>query len=63
MFCFVLYMACGEMIFIEKFSNFRKKSFSFYFISFNFFCCLCYYCSINVKRQSELRLDTSRLVA
>ena len=30
-------MACGGKIFLEKFSNFRKNFFSFYFISFNFF--------------------------
>ena len=31
-----------------------------------FLCCLCYYCSINVKRQSELSglcPDTSSLVS
>ena len=55
------------MIFIQKFSNFRKK-FVFLFVLFNFYfflCCLCFYCSINVKRQSELsglRPDTSSLV-
>ena len=51
------------MIFIEKFSIFRKKF--FIFISFFILCCLCYYCSINVKRQSELSgfcPDTSSLV-
>ena len=59
-------MACGGMIFIEKFSNFRKKK-AFHFILFHlvFLCCVCYYCSINIKRQSELsgfRPDTSSLV-
>ena len=57
-------MACGGMIFIKNF-NFWKKKISFYFILFYFLCCLCYYCSINVKKQSEfsgLRPDTSSLV-
>ena len=30
-------MACGGMIFVETFSNFRKKNVSFYFISLIFF--------------------------
>ena len=52
------------MIFIKQFSNFRKV---FHFVLFHsiFLCCLCYYCSINVERQSELlglRSDTSSLV-
>ena len=40
-----------------------EKKISFNFIAFNFF--IGYYCSINIKRQSEhsgLRLDTSSLV-
>ena len=62
MFC-TFYGVWG-MIFIQTFSNFRKKKFFilFYLI---FLSCLCYYCSINVKRQSELsglRPDTSSLV-
>ena len=54
-------MACGGMFFIKKFQILEKK-FSFYFITFSFFC---YYCTINLKRQSEhsgLRPDTSSLV-
>ena len=54
-------MACGGMIFIEKFSNFRK---TFHFVLFHLIF-PCYYCSINVKRQSELSglsPDTSSLV-
>ena len=57
-------MACGGMIFIEKFSDFKKKI-SFILFHLIFLCCLCYYCSINGKRQSELsrlRPDTSSLV-
>ena len=49
------------LIFTKKISNFRKH-FSIYFVSFSF---LCYYCSINLKRQSEhsrLCSDTSSLV-
>ena len=56
-------MACVGMIFIKKFQILEKKI-SFYFISLNFLCY--YYCSINVKRQSEhsgLRPDTSSLVS
>ena len=63
--CFVLYMACGGMIFVEKFSNFRKKVFHFILFHLILLCCLCYYRSKNVKRQSELsglRPDTSSLV-
>ena len=59
---FVLNMACGGMIFIEKFSNFRKKNFHFILFHLIFFC---YHCSINLKRPSEysgLRPDTSSLV-
>ena len=58
-------MACGVMIFIEKFSNFRNFFFHFILFHLIFLCCLCYYCSINAKRQSELsglRPDTSSLV-
>ena len=51
------------MIFIKKFHIFEKKKFFlFYFIEFF----KCYYCSINLKRQSEysgLRPDTSSLVS
>ena len=52
------------MIFIEKFFFGKKFFILFDFIS-SFLCCLCYYCSIYVKRQSELsglRPDTSSLV-
>ena len=45
------------MVFIKNFK------FSIYFVTFNFF--IGYYCSINIKRQSEhseLRPDTSSLV-
>ena len=31
---FVLYMACGEMIFIKKIHILEKKKFLFYFIEF-----------------------------
>ena len=44
-------------------SNFRKKNFSFHFFIHLIF--KCYYCSINLKRQSEhsgLHPDTSSLV-
>ena len=61
-------MACGGMIFIKNFENFKIKNFrkkSFHFILFQLIF-LCYYCcSINLKRQSEhsgLRPDTSSLV-
>ena len=59
---FVLYMACGGIIFIKKISNFREKKFHFILFHLIF---LCYYCSINLKRQSEhsgLRPDTSSIV-
>ena len=53
-------MACGGMIF-KTISNFRKKNFIlFYYIFF-----IGYYCSLNIKRQSEhsgLCPDTSTLV-
>ena len=55
-------MACGGMIFIKKFSNFRKKN---YFILFHLIFLGYYCCSINLKRQSEqsgLRPDTSSIV-
>ena len=58
-------MACGGMIFIEKLSNFRKV-FHFFLFHSILLCCLCYYCSINVKEQSEfsgLSPDTGSLVA
>ena len=42
-------MACGEMIFIENFKFQNTKIFiSFYYIFFK-----CYFCSRNLKRQSE----------
>ena len=43
----------------------RKFFFLFILFLFIFICCLCFYCSINVKRQSELsglRPDTSSSV-
>ena len=62
---FVLYMACGGDDFHKKFQILEKKI--FFFILFYFLEFLkCYYCSINLKRQSEhsgLRPDTSSLVA
>ena len=54
-------MLCGEMIFIKSF-NFQKKKFHFNSLHLIF---PCYYCSINLKRQSQhsgLRPDTSSLV-
>ena len=50
------------MIFTKKNLFYPKFFFSFYFITINFSC---YYCSIDLKRQSEhsgLRPDTSNLV-
>ena len=54
-------MACGGDDFVKKI-QILEFFFSFYFITLTF---LCYYCSINLKRQSEhsgLRPDTSSLV-
>ena len=61
MYPFVLYMACGGLFFIKK-NQILQKKILFCFITFIFFC---YYCSINLIRQSEhsgLRPDTSNLV-
>ena len=60
---FVLYRACGGIIFI-KISNFRKKNFHFILFHFIFLCYYC--CSINLKKHSEhsgLRPDTSSVVS
>ena len=56
-------MACGGMIFIKNFKFQTKKSFHFILLPLIFF--IGYYCSKNIKRQSEhpgLRPDTSSLV-
>ena len=62
----ILYGVWGDNFHRNLFNFFfRKIFFSFHFIFLNFLCCLCYNCSINVKRQSEISefcRDTSSLV-
>ena len=58
---FVFCMACGGMI---SFKKIKFKKFLFHFILLHFIF-IGYYCSLNIKRQSEhsrLRPDTSSLV-
>ena len=55
-------MACRGMIFLKNFKSFRKQNVHFVFIHLIF---KCYFCSMNLKRQSEhsgLRPDASSLV-
>ena len=51
--------------FLSKKFQILEKRFSFVLFRLIFLCCLCYYCTINVKRQSKLSglcPDTSSLV-